>query len=155
MLAKGDKFPDFTLPDQNGKSVSLADLAGHWAVIYVYPKDDTPGCTIEGKSFTALKPEFAAINAVVYGLSADDVASHKAFCDKFDFTISLLADTETSLLKAAGVGQSEYKGTAYWDRTTFLIDPKGVISKVYEKVDPNGHDQAVLADIKARQTATT
>ena len=81
-------------------------------------------------------------------MSADDVASHKAFCDKFSFTIDLLADPEQHLLKAAGVGQSEYKGTLYWDRTTFVIDPSGVLRKVYEKVKPDGHEQVLLEDIK-------
>ncbi len=82
------------------------------------------------------------------GISADDVASHKAFCDKFSFTIDLLADPEQKLLKAAGVGQSEWKGTLYWDRTTFVVDPQGVLRKVYEKVKPEGHERVLLDDIK-------
>jgi thioredoxin-dependent peroxiredoxin len=82
------------------------------------------------------------------GLSADDVESHKDFCTKYNFTIELLADPQTKLLTALGVGQSEYKGTMYWDRTTFLIDPTGKIRKVYEKVSPQGHEELLLRDIQ-------
>ena len=154
MLSKGHKFPDFTLNDQDGKAVSLHDLAGHWAVIFVYPKDDTPGCTVEGKSFTAHKAEFDALDVQIYGLSQDDVASHKEFCNKYDFTISLLADPEATLLTATGIGQTEHGGNHYWDRTSFLLDPHGMVRKVYDKVDPDGHEQDVLADVKSMQAAT-
>ena len=149
MLEAGQNCPVFELPNQDGKARSLRDYAGKWLVLYIYPKDDTPGCTIQGKSFTASKSDFDAENAVVVGLSQDDVASHRAFCDKFAFTIELLADTDTKLLGALGVAQSEYKGTLYWDRTTFLVDPSGVVRKVYTKVKPDGHDQALLEDIRA------
>ncbi len=127
--------------------MKLADFAGKWLVLYVYPKDDTPGCTLEGRGFTASKPAFDAINAVVVGLSQDDVASHKKFCDKFSFTIPLLADTQATLLKALGVQQSEYKGTMYWNRVTFIADPKGVVRKVYPNVKADGHEKEVLADL--------
>ncbi|WP_437792686.1 peroxiredoxin [Sorangium sp. So ce693] len=143
----GKPFPRFALPNQDGKTVKLEDFAGKWLVLYVYPKDDTPGCTIQGKSFTASKADFDKANIAVVGVSADDVASHKSFCDKFSFTIDLLADTGHELLKAAGVGQSEWKGTLYWDRTTFVIDPSGVLRKTYLKVKPDGHEQALLNDI--------
>lgn len=148
-LEAGQPFPSFSLPNQDGKTVSLRDFAGKWLVLYVYPKDDTPGCTIQGKSFTATRADFDAANIAVVGLSADDVDSHKAFCDKFGFTIDLLADTGAELLKAAGVGQSEWQGTKYWDRTSFVIDPAGVLRKVYLKVNPQGHEQVLLQDIKA------
>lgn len=151
MLKAGDKFPDFSLQNQDGKSRSLKDYANKWLVLYVYPKDDTPGCTIQGKSFTATKAEFATKGIEIVGLSADDVASHKNFCNKFSFTIELLADTQAKLLKAAGVGQSEYKGTMYWDRTTFVIDPTGKVRKVYENVKPDGHEQILLKDITEMQ----
>jgi thioredoxin-dependent peroxiredoxin len=148
MLKAGDKMPDFTLDNQDGKSKKAADYAGQWLVLYVYPKDDTPGCTIQGKSFTEQKAEFERLGVRVVGLSADDVESHKNFCTKYSFTIELLADPQARLLNALGVGQSEYKGTMYWDRTTFLVDPSGVIRKVYEKVTPQGHEEALLRDIK-------
>jgi len=148
MLEPGNPFPDFSLPNQNGEIIKLSDFAGKWLVVYFYPKDDTPGCTIQGKSFTATKSDFDNAGISVVGVSQDDVDSHKSFCDKFGFTIDLLADTDAELLKACGVGQSEYKGTMYWDRTSFVIDPTGVVRKVYEKVSPQGHEQVLLDDIK-------
>ncbi len=150
-LELGKRFVDFSLKNQDGKTVSLKDFAGKWLVVYVYPKDDTPGCTIQGKSFTASKQDFDNANTAVVGVSADDVDSHKSFCNKFGFTIDLLADPDHELLNAAGVGQSEYKGTMYWNRTSFVIDPEGNLRKVYEKVNPEGHEQVLLNDIKAMQ----
>ena len=147
----GQRFPDFNLQNQDGKNVTLDDFAGKWLVLYVYPKDDTPGCTIQGKSFTATKQDFDDAGIAVVGVSADDVASHKDFCNKFAFTIDLLADPNQELLSAAGVGQSEYKGTMYWDRTSFVIDPEGKLRKTYLKVNPEGHEQVLLSDIKAMQ----
>jgi thioredoxin-dependent peroxiredoxin len=145
----GKPFPHFSLQNQDGRAVSLEDFAGKWLVLYVYPKDDTPGCTIQGKSFTATKAEFDAANIAVLGVSEDDVTSHKAFCNKFSFTIDLLADPKHELLQAAGVGQSEWKGTMYWDRTTFVVDPQGVLRKTYLKVKPEGHERVLLDDIKS------
>jgi thioredoxin-dependent peroxiredoxin len=150
-LEQGKRFVDFKLQNQDGKTVTLDDFAGKWLVVYVYPKDDTPGCTIQGKSFTATKQDFDDANIVVVGVSEDDVASHKNFCNKFSFTIDLLADTNHELLRAAGVGQSEYKGTMYWNRTSFVIDPNGNLRKTYEKVNPEGHERVLLNDIKAMQ----
>ena len=151
MLAVGSAFPQFSLPNQDNKNVRLNDFAGKWLVVYVYPKDDTPGCTIQGKSFTATRNDFEAAGIRVVGLNQDDVGSHKDFCNKFAFNIDLLADTSASLLKALGVNQSDYKGTMYWNRTTFVVDPKGVLRKVYENVKPEGHEQTLLNDIKAMQ----
>ena len=148
MLDTGTKFPDFNLKNQDGKVVGMKDYAGGWLVLYVYPKDDTPGCTVQGKAFTATKSTFEQANIKVVGLSADDVNSHKDFCNKFALTIDLLADPKAELLKALEVGQSEYKGTQYWDRTTFVIDPKGILRKVYLKVSPEGHEQTLLSDIQ-------
>lgn len=153
MIDAGQKLPSFSLPNQDGVTRTNADYSGKWLVLYVYPKDDTPGCTIQGKSFTATKQDFDAAGAIVVGLSEDDVASHKSFCNKFSFTIELLADTEKKLLTSLGVGQTEWKGTMYWDRSTFLVDPQGTIRKVYAKVDPNGHEKTVLADIAALKTS--
>ena len=150
-LETGQRFVDFNLQNQDGATVKLDDFAGKWLVVYVYPKDDTPGCTIQGKSFTASKQEFDDAGIAVVGVSADDVDSHKAFCNKFGFTIDLLADPNHELLDAAGVGQSEYKGTMYWDRTSFVIDPTGTLRKTYLKVNPEGHEQVLLNDIKAMQ----
>jgi peroxiredoxin Q/BCP len=151
MLEPGKPFPNFSLPNQDGKTVTLKDFAGKWLVVYVYPKDDTPGCTIQGKSFTATKQDFEFAGIKVVGVSQDDVASHKNFCNKFGFTIDLLADTDARLLSAMGAGQSEYKGTMYWNRTSFVIDPQGIVRKVYTNVKPDGHEQVLLNDIKTLQ----
>lgn len=153
MIEPGSKLPDFSLHNQDGAARSNADYAGKWLVLYVYPKDDTPGCTIQGKSFTATKEEYDAAGAVVVGLSEDDVASHKAFCDKFSFTIELLADPNKELLSALGVAQSEWKGTLYWERSTFLVDPAGVVRRTFAKVDPNGHERALLEEIRRLQAS--
>ena len=153
MLEVGKPFPNFSLADQDGRSRSLADFRDQWLIVWVYPKDDTPGCTLEGKGFTAAKPQFDAVRAVAVGLSQDDVASHKSFCDKFAFTVPLLADPKAQLLGALGVGQSEFKGQKYWDRTTFVVDPQGVLRKVYTQVKPDGHERQVLEDVKQLQQA--
>ena len=155
MLDTGTQFPNFSLKNQDGKMVNLKDYVGSWLVLYVYPKDDTPGCTVQGKSFTATQSSFEQANIKVVGLSADDVESHKNFCNKFSLTINLLADPKAELLKALEVGQSEYKGTQYWDRTTFVIDPKGILRKVYLKVSPEGHEQVLLHDIQGLSKATS
>ena len=147
----GKHFIDFSLQNQDGETVTLGDFAGKWLVAYVYPKDDTPGCTIQGKSFTATKQEFDDANIAVVGVREDDVASHKAFCNKFAFTIDLLADPNHDFLQAAGVEQSDYKGTMYWNRTSFVIDPAGVLRKIYLKVNAEGHERVLLSDIKTMQ----
>ena len=153
MMQAGSRFPEFSLPNQNGKITKLSDFAGHWLVVYFYPKDDTPGCTIQGKSFTATKRNFDAAGIKVVGVSADDTASHNSFSTKFAFTIDLLSDTNSGLMKALGLGQSEWKGMKFWERTTFVVDPQGVIRKVYEKVNPEGHEQVLLRDIRTLQKA--
>jgi len=151
MLSAGNRFPNFSLPNQDGKITKLGDYAGHWLVVYFYPKDDTPGCTTQGRSFTATKADFDAAGIKVVGVSADDVASHKNFHHKFAFKIDLLSDTNASLMKTLGIGQSDWKGMKFWDRTTFVVDPTGVIRTVYEKVNPEGHEQILLDDIKGLQ----
>ena len=153
-LQEGQRFVDFKLKNQDGETVSLDDFKGKWLVVYVYPKDDTPGCTIQGKSFTASKQEFDDANIAVVGVSEDNVESHRSFADKFGFQIDLLADPDHEFLKAAGIGQSEYKGTMYWDRTSFVIDPQGNLRKTYLKVNPDGHERVLLEDIKAMQAAS-
>jgi len=152
MLAAGNRFPDFSLPNQDGKITRLADFAGHWLVVYFYPKDDTPGCTIQGKAMSASKEDFEDAGIKVVGVSADDAASHKSFCNKFGFTIDLLADTGSQLMQTLGLGQAEWKGMKFWERTTFVVDPQGVIRKVYEKVNPEGHEKVLLDEIKGLQS---
>lgn len=104
-LQEGKRFVDFNLKNQDGETVKLDDFKGKWLVVYVYPKDDTPGCTIQGKSFTASRQDFDDANIAVVGVSEDDVESHKNFSCKFDFNIDLLADPNHEFLNAAGVGQ--------------------------------------------------
>ncbi len=151
MIETGTQFPDFALPNQDGRIAKLADYAGKWLVVYFYPKDDTPGCTIQGKSFTASKEDFDAAGISVVGVSQDDVQSHKDFCNKFSFEIDLLADTDATLMKSLGIGQSEWQGMKFWERSSFVIDPNGVVRKVYEKVNPQGHEAVLLEDIKKLQ----
>jgi peroxiredoxin Q/BCP len=148
MLEAGQKFPDFELQNQAGVTKTLKDYQGKWLVLYIYPKDDTPGCTIQGKSFTATKEDFEKNDAVVVGLNTDSVDSHKLFCEKYSFTVDLLSDPDAKLLDKTGVGQKTFKGSLYWNRTTFLIDKTGTIRKVYGSVVPEGHEQAVLKDIQ-------
>jgi len=153
MMQAGSSFPAFSLPNQNGQLTKLSDFGGHWLVVYFYPKDDTPGCTIQGKSFSTAKADFDAAGIKIVGVSADDAASHKNFCNKFGFTIDLLADTSSQLMKTLGLGESEWKGMKFWERTTFVVDPEGTIRKVYPKVNPEGHEQVLLRDIRALQNA--
>ena len=148
MLSAGNPFPNFSLLNQDGKTIKLSDFAGQWVVIYFYPKDDTPGCTIQAKSFTATKADFDAAGIKVIGVSADDVTSHKNFHTKFAFAIDLVADTDANLMKSLGIGQAEWKGMKFFERTTFVVDPKGIIRKVYEKVNPEGHEKVLLDDIQ-------
>jgi peroxiredoxin Q/BCP len=151
MLSAGNPFPNFSLPNQDGKITNLGDFAGHWLVVYFYPKDDTPGCTIQGRSFSATKDDFDNAGIKVVGVSADDVTSHKNFHHKFAFKIDLLSDTGSSLMKALGIGESEWKGMKFWERTTFVVDPNGIIRAVYEKVNPEGHEKVLLDDIRGLQ----
>src|SRR5205809_6413965 len=113
MREVGSPFPKCSLPNPDDKNVTLNDFAGKWLVVHVYPKDDTPGCTIQGKSFTATRNDFQASGIEVVGGSQADVPSHKRGCNKFAVTIDLLAASKATVLKSAGVGQSEYNGTMY------------------------------------------
>src|SRR5437588_2247889 len=103
MMQAGSRFPEFSLPNQDGKITKLADFTGHWLVVYFYPKDDTPGCTIQGQSFTATKDEFDAADIRIVGVSADDVTSHKNFWTKFAFRVNLLADPDSNLMQTLGL----------------------------------------------------
>ena len=151
IVSAGQPFPEFDLPNQDDVKRTLASYAGKWLVVYVYPKDDTPGCTVQGKSFTATKAEYDRRGIHVVGISADDARSHKSFCDKYSLTVELLADPQATLLTKLGAGQSEYKGTLYWNRTTWIVDPAGVVRKVYANVNPQGHEAIVLKDIVSMQ----
>ena len=123
MLAAGNHFPNFSLPNQDGRITKLDDFTGHWLVVYFYPKDDTPGCTTQGRSFTATKDDFDSAGIKVVGVSADDVTSHKNFHHKFAFKIDLLSDTDAALMKALGIGQSEWKGLKFSGKSSMSIRP--------------------------------
>ena len=143
--------PDFTLPDQEGKSHSLADYRGKWVLLYFYPKDDTPGCTIEACTIRDQFKDFTKIGAVVLGVSTDSVASHKKFASTYALPFTLLADEYKEVVGRYGVfGEKKFMGKTYMgtSRTSFLIDPKGDIAKVYEKVKPEAHAAEVIADLK-------
>jgi len=140
----GDPAPDFSLPSQEGTQVELGKLRGHWVVLYFYPKDMTPGCTVEAHNFAADQAQYAARNAVVLGVSVDDVDSHKKFCTKENINFKLLADTTKKVTQAYG-SLSNYLVVKLASRNTFIIDPQGKIAKVFTDVKPASHSREVLA----------
>ncbi len=147
----GGTAPDFALPNQEGKSVKLSDSGGKWLVVYFYPKDDTPGCTVEAIEFTELRKQFENENAVLLGVSPDTKAKHCKFIDKHKLGIDLLADIEKTMLSDYGVWQEKSMyGRTYMGvvRTTCLIDPKGNIAEVWTKVKVKGHAEAVLERLR-------
>ncbi len=147
MLKEGTTAPAFKTTDQNGEPVSLKDLRGQKVVLYFYPKDDTPGCTKEACSFRDAFSKFKKKNIVVLGVSPDKEASHKKFVTKYQLPFTLLADTDRSITEAYGVwGEKKFMGRTYMGvhRTTFLIDEKGKIRKIFEKVKPEDHASEVL-----------
>lgn len=148
---KGTKAKNFTLPDQEGKTHTLKDYAGKWVVLYFYPKDDTPGCTVEACQFRDNFPKFKRSKAVVLGVSADAVKKHAKFVTKYELPFTLLADEEKKVVELYGVwAKKKFMGREYMGilRTSFLIAPDGKIAKVYEDVKPSEHALEVLRDIK-------
>jgi len=144
MPAVGSKAPGFTLQSQEGKTVSLKDFKGQWVVLYFYPKDMTQGCTIEAHNFQRDLDQYTARHAAIIGVSADSIDSHQQFCTKESLTFRLLADPGKEVI--ATYGSLAANGMVA-SRNTFLIDPQGVIRKVYTRVNPNPHSQDVLADL--------
>lgn len=143
----GQKAPDFTLPSQDGTPISLKDLRGKWVVLYFYPKDATPGCTIEAHNFQRDIAKYEQANAMVVGVSVDTTDSHKDFCAQQGLTFKLLADSEKKIVQQYG-STMEMKGNVLASRNTFLIDPQGKIEKVWVKVDPKTHSEDVLATLQ-------
>jgi peroxiredoxin Q/BCP len=139
--AVGTKAPAFTLQSQEGKTVSLNDFRGKWVVLYFYPKDMTQGCTIEAHNFQRDQDQYTAKNAAIVGISADTVDSHQQFCTKENLTFKLLADPDKKIIDEYG---SLAPNGSVAARNTFIIDPNGVIRKVYTKVNPNPHSTEVL-----------
>jgi peroxiredoxin Q/BCP len=144
-LKAGDKAPDFNLPDENGTLKKLGDFAGKYLVLYFYPKDDTPGCTAEACDFRNGIHNYEKAGVVVLGVSPDSSKSHAKFIKKHSLPFSLLADQEHSVCE----GRKKLMGREYDGvfRTTFLIDPRGVIKKIFENVKPDGHSTEVLAEV--------
>ncbi|HYM60279.1 MAG TPA: peroxiredoxin [Thermoanaerobaculia bacterium] len=150
--AAGSPAPAFSLQNQEGANVSLDQFHGKWVVLYFYPKDFTSGCTLEAHNFQRDLDKFEKQNAAIVGVSVDSVDSHKSFCAKESLNFKLLADTDHSVSEKYG-SVIEYNGNKLAARNTFLIDPKGVIRKVYAKVSPAKHSEEVLADLAALQAA--
>ncbi len=150
-LQIGDEAPKFTLLNQDGIEISLKDFAGKKVVLYFYPKDDTPGCTIESCEFSELGDEFSAKNAVVIGISPDDSKSHCKFIDKFKLKQILLCDTQTQTARTYGAwGLKKNYGREYEGilRSTFIIDEQGKIAKIFRNVNPREqHGKAVLESL--------
>ncbi|OHB17599.1 MAG: hypothetical protein A2734_01085 [Parcubacteria group bacterium RIFCSPHIGHO2_01_FULL_40_30] len=153
-LKTGQKAPDFELSDQGGKTHKLSDYRGQWVLLYFYPKDNTPGCVKEACSIRDSFPAFQKLKAKVLGVSADSVQSHKKFAEKYNLPFILLADDKKEVLKKYGVwGKKKFMGKEYYGtfRTSFLIDPKRKIAKIYENVKPEIHAQEVLDDLKSEK----
>lgn len=151
MLEIGKKAPDFYLKNQDDEEVCLKDFIGKKVVLYFYPKDDTSGCTKEACSFSDDLPKFSKIDAVILGVSPDSVKSHKKFSGKYKLKFDLLADEEKKVVEKFGVWKEKSMyGRKYMgvERTTFIIDEKGKIKKIFNKVKVDGHNKEVLEALK-------
>ena len=150
-LKEGDIAPDFSLPASNGETISLKDYIGKKVVIYFYPKDDTPGCTIEACNFRDDHSEITDAGAVVLGVSKDDIKSHNKFINKYDLPFLLLSDESTEMISAYGAWVKkkmygkEYDGIL---RKTYLIDEEGKIQRIWPKVDVKTHSKDIIGLIK-------
>ncbi len=147
MLEIGMKAPEFTLPDQNGKEISLSDFLGKKVVLYFYPKDNTPGCTRQACAFGAEYEGFKEKNVVVIGISKDSVASHRNFAEKYALPFILLSDPERVAIEAYGVWKEKKdygKVSMGVVRTTFLIDETGCVEKIMPKVKPDTNAREIL-----------
>ena len=155
MLDTGDRVPDLPLHLSGGDEATMSDYAGRWLVLYFYPKDSTPGCTTEGIDFNALLPKFRRLGADVVGVSRDSLKSHQNFCAKQGFRFELASDSDESLCDAFGVIKEKNmygRKVLGIERSTFLIDPDGVIRQSWRPVKVAGHAQAVLGALKAART---
>lgn len=151
-LKVGDHAPGFKAPDGEGNMHTLARCHGAWVLLYFYPKDDTPGCTVEACTIRDNFPKFKKLGVRIFGVSVDSTASHAKFSKKYKLPFVLLADPEKKIVTAYGVwGKKKFMGREYMGtrRMSFLIDPRGRIAKIYEKVKPPAHAEEVLQDINA------
>ena len=145
------KAPDFSLADSAGNTHSLSDYRGRWLIVYFYPKDDTPGCTVEACSLRDAADELNGLDAEIVGVSADDAKSHKKFTEKHDLNFTLLSDLDRKVIEAYGAWGKKMFGKEGILRKTFIIDPKGQIVKVYGRVTPLGHGEQVAAELRQLQ----
>ena len=151
MIKEDDPVPKFELSDANGKTIKSSDFKGKKYVVYFYPKDFTPGCTTEADEFSRDYKKFQNENIEIIGISKDDVESHKKFCEKMKIPYVLLSDTDDEVAKKFGVwGKKEFMGREYMGvtRSTFLVNEKGIVFKVFPKVKPAGHSREVLEAFK-------
>lgn len=149
--------PDFTLPDQSGVLHTLSAYRGSWLILYFYPKDDTPGCTMEACEFRDNFVHFEKLHGRVFGISVDSVKKHQKFATKFALPFTLLSDESKDVVKKYGVwAKKKFMGREYEGivRTTFLVDPTGKIAKIYEKVKPPGHAEVVKKDLQLLSEAS-
>lgn len=147
------KAPTFSLKDEFGKTHSLSDFKGKWLVLYFYPKDNTPGCTIQARDFTIDSKKYEKLNATVIGISKDDAQSHKQFRSDHKLSLLLLSDQDGKTIDKYGAWGKKQFGREGILRKTFIIDPKGTVQKVYGRVIPLGHSAKVLEDLKSLQEA--
>lgn len=145
--------PDFSLTDSDGKTRQLADFAGKWLVLYFYPKDETPGCTIEACSLRDARDDIVSLGAEVVGVSRDDASSHEKFKAKHTLNFTLLSDPDKVAIEAYGAWGKKQFGMEGILRKTFIINPAGQIVKIYGRVTPLGHGQKVVEDLKKLQAA--
>lgn len=143
--------PEFTLIDEEGNSHSLADYKGKWVVLYFYPKDDTPGCTIEACSLRDARDDLAELNAEVIGISMDNASSHEKFKAKHSLHFTLLTDKEGDVLRSYGAWGKKMYGREGILRKTFIINPEGIVVKAYGRVTPLGHGDQVVEELKKQQ----
>lgn len=141
MLKTGIMAPAISAPDQNGINHQLSDYLGKWVLLYFYPRDNTPGCTAEACAMRDNYPHFSKSEIVILGVSTDSVASHEKFVKKYDLPFTLLSDNDKKIVKA-------YEAGGLFTRISYLIDPRGMIAKVYEKVKPAQHAEEVLKDVE-------
>ena len=145
--------PDFSLPDENGTLHTLRDFAGKWLVLYFYPADDTPGCTIEACSLRDARDDIAELGAQIVGVSKDDATSHEKFKAKHSLNFTLLTDPEKVMINAYGAWGKKQFGMEGVLRKTFIIDPNGAVVKVYGRVTPLGHGEQVIEQLKKLQAS--
>lgn len=146
-----DPASDFNLKDQDGNTKTLKDFAGNWLVLYFYPKDDTPGCTVEACSLRDANDDLISLGANVVGVSKDDQDSHRKFKAKHKLNFTLLSDPEAVTINAYGAWGKKMFGMEGILRKTFIIDPDGKIRRIYGRATPLGHGEKVLTDLKALQ----